>query len=479
MTVRLLSSYYKIIIIGAGPAGLAAADELLKLGISGSDILIIDMGPDIGVRQRYRKMGSEIYNVSGLGGAGLFSDGKLSLAVDMQGVFSKKPGIIKRLGGPPNPHISADDTKDLFEYASTLFTGNGIRILETKVPKASIPSMYSLFENVGVYFRYREVKQVDPSCLPQVIYVLKSRLESSGVTILLETKVLETIFEDTNFNKYLKCETNHEITTLQCQFLIFAVGKAGIKWLINQTEQLKINKAFRPLEIGVRIEVPNRVLSPFTRNFPDLKLIRNVNDFILSKTFCVCTGGIILPCKYNDLLILGGYTTQKKSANTNFALMVNMNIDTCNPLEFGFSVVRTCNILGQGKPLIQRLGDMKNGIASTQSNITNNSIKTTLSSYTPGNIALALPQLIVDTILDTLTIFERAIPGINNDSNVISAPCLEYCYERFQVNQYMETNKKGIYVVGDVAGYAKGIIQAAASGILAARGIASQTNFEM
>ena len=135
--------------------------------------------------------------------------------------------------------------------------------------------------------------------------------------------------------------------------------------------------------------------------------------------------------------------------------------------------------LGSNRPLVQRLGDLKAHRSTTRDAMSRNRIKTTLTDYTLADINLALPRFIVDATLETLAQFEQVISGLNDDDTIISAPCLEYCYRRYRLSRHMETNHPGIYVVGDAAGYAKGIIAAASGGILCARDIARRIRGDM
>jgi uncharacterized FAD-dependent dehydrogenase len=468
--------YYDIIIIGAGPAGLSTATELVEKGALGSRILVLDMGPDISNRVQSREAGLDEFNTYGLGGAGLFSDGKLCMPDQKSSRFPMDQELLRMREALPNPYLGEVEARTLYEDAHNLFRNLSVAIRENRAAEDSVNRMRELFGAVGIYFDYYHISQIEASDLPKAIDNLGCHLESHGVTVQLSTKVLELRIDARGSEeiKLLKCSHNGQDRVFGCRFLVLAVGKIGTRWLTKQTDRLGIAMAFRPIEIGVRVEVPNSVLDPFTRVHRDLKLLRKINATTLAKTFCTCSGGIVLPCRYDDLLVLGGYTKEAISPNTNFALLIKMDLKPVNPIEYGFSVTRTANIVGEGKPLVQRLGDMRRGIASSESDIQSNRIKTTLSTYTPTNIGLAYPKFIVDALLETLLMFDEVIPGINNDLNIVSGPCLESCYQKFMVNHNMETNKKGIYVIGDVAGYANGIIPAATSGILAAREIAER-----
>jgi hypothetical protein len=469
-------NYYEILIVGAGPAGIASAIELIELGIDGSKILILDLGPDISERVKSRKSGIDQFNTSGLGGAGLFSDGKLYVVPEKQNLFPLDPEVLRLWEVLPNPHLTDEEARDIYTYAYNFFEGLNIPIRRGAVNKEQIDQMHDLFFQLGVYFEYYESRQIEPSYLPQAISKLKERLQFGNVKLQLNTAVLDISFNENDATKSLKCKSGKEDITFSCKFLILATGKMGMKWIMKQADNLGIDISSRPIQIGVRVEVPNRVLAPFTKVHRDLQLIRKINRDTLVQTFCTCSGGTVSSCRYGDSLVLGGYTDSKESPNTNFALLVKMDLGKVDHLEYGFSIIKATNTIGQGKPILQRLGDLKKGIASNLLDIQNNSVTTTLEDYSASNISYAFPKFIIDSLLETLDVFNEAIPGINEDSNLVSGPCLEFCYSKILLSKNMETSKIGIYVAGDSTGYESGLVPAVASGVLAARGILTCLN---
>lgn len=475
MATATINYYYEILIVGAGPAGIASAIELIKLGIDGSRILILDLGPSLSERVKSRKNGVDKFNISGLGGAGLFSDGKLYVVPEEQNLFPSDPEILRLWEVLPNPHLTENEAREIYKYAYSFFEDLDVPIRRSTTDKEKINQMYELFAQTGIHFEYYESRQIEPSYLPQAICKLKEKLESASVKLQLNTTVLD-IVDKIDGTKILKCKSHEEEFIISCKFLILATGKKGMKWIMKQAENLGIETSSRPVQIGIRVEVPNRVLDSFTKIHRDLQLVHKINENTLVQTFCTCSGGIVSPCRYGDLLVLGGYTDSEKSPNTNFALLVKMNLEEVDQLEYGFSIIKSTNIIGQGKPILQRLGDLKRGVSSSSSNIQTNTVSTTLKTYFPGNISYAFPKFIVDSLLETLENFNKIIPGINEDSNLVSAPCLEFCYSKILLSKDMETNKTGIYVAGDSTGYESGLVPAVASGVLAARGIVSHLN---
>jgi uncharacterized protein len=469
---------YSTVIIGAGPAGLAAANELIHQGVPGDHILLLEMGPSLDDRVHARVNRHDEYNTYGLGGAGLFSDGKLCVPDETATLFPEIPTLLGTGDAVPNIHIEEAEAKALYRYAFETFQELGVSIRETPSEINGIERLRKSFSDWEVFFEYYHVYQIDADDLPVAIDHLRSRLAAAGVRIATDTRVRDIGYEGPG-RIHLQCSNHAGEITHTCKYLIVGVGKIGTAWLQEQADRLGLARAKRPVELGVRVEVAKELLDSFTRIHRDLKLFRRAGARSLTKTFCTCVSGTVVPCRYKeiqDLMVLGGYTGSKPTGNTTFALMTKIDLGDVDPLEYAFSVVRTANIMGQGRAVVQRLGDLRARRASTASGMLANRIATTLSEYTPGDINLVFPAFVVNATLETLAQFDQIIPGIASDDTVISAPCMEYCYRRFEVNRHMETVKPGVYVVGDVTGYAKGIIAASSSGILAGRHVAENLN---
>ena len=145
------------------------------------------------------------------------------------------------------------------------------------------------------------------------------------------------------------------------------------------------------------------------------------------------------------------------------------------PLEdttiYGKSIINAFNKTGAGKPILQRLGDLKRGRRSTKEKIQKNIVKPTLNNVTPGDISMAMPYRIMTDILESIEKLDKVINGLNNDSTLIYAPEIKYSAKRIITTDFLETKIENIFVAGDGAGITRGIIAAAVSGLIAANGI--------
>ncbi|MEM0286325.1 MAG: hypothetical protein QXW34_04220, partial [Candidatus Methanomethyliaceae archaeon] len=196
------------------------------------------------------------------------------------------------------------------------------------------------------------------------------------------------------------------------------------------------------------------------------------DDFV--RTFCVNHHGFVVKEVYNGFVGVNGHSMSDRfSENTNFAFLVRIALT--EPAEdttaYGMSVVQQATILGGGEPLIQRLGDLRMGRRSTWNRISHSHVVPTLRSATPGDIAMAMPHRIVSDILEALEKLDEIIPGVASSSTLLYAPEIKFSANRFQVNENFETSIEGIFVAGDGVGLSRGLVTAAATGVLAGRGI--------
>jgi uncharacterized FAD-dependent dehydrogenase len=260
--------------------------------------------------------------------------------------------------------------------------------------------------------------------------------------------------------------------------LLIAPGRWGMVWLAEQCNKLGIKTFYEPLDIGVRVEVPAIIMDEICRIQRDPKfhiITPKYNDFV--RTFCVNHKGYVVKETYEKKIAgVNGHqiTRDGKSENSNFAFLIRQRLTS--PLEdtteYGLSISKQTSILGGYKPLIQTLGDLRRGHRSRRSLIDKNPVQPTLKNTTPGDIAMAYPYRFITDILEGLEILDKVIPGVNNNSTLIYAPEFKRSAKRVETNEFLESKTiKNIFFAGDGAGISRGIVAAAVSGIIAARGI--------
>jgi uncharacterized FAD-dependent dehydrogenase len=456
-----------VLIIGAGPAGLFAASQLVD---SGLDVLIVELGKDVEKRKcplntTTKCMKCSPCNImSGVGGAGGLSDGKLNLRPDIGGNltdFTKNEeqawdlvNEVDRMflahGVPENGYGTGGDAEELRRRAAT----------------------------VGINFIPIHQRHVGSDKLPGVIGSFKSWLVKKGITFKLHTTVSEILVNGGRVRGAV-LNTRRGSTELACENVIACPGRSGAIWFAKEGERLGIKTRHAPVDIGVRVEVRSMVMDPVTRINWDPKFhiyTDTYDDWV--RTFCTCPNGFVAMEDYGDFVGVNGHSMiDKKSTNTNFAFITSVSLT--EPVEdttaYASSLARLASTIGGGKPIIQRLGDLRKGRRSTWSRIRKSYVKPTLLDVTPGDISMAMPQRLVTNIVEGLTKLNEVIPGVASDSTLLYCPELKMYSMRFITDRNMMTSMDGLYVAGDGAGLARGIVGSAATGILAARGLLRNT----
>jgi len=255
---------------------------------------------------------------------------------------------------------------------------------------------------------------------------------------------------------------------------IFAPGRVGAVWVGEMARKHNIAAIHAPIDIGVRVEVPAIVMQSVIDVNRDPKFhiwTSKYEDFV--RTFCTNHEGFVVKENYGNVIGVNGHSfTDKKSENTNFAFVVKTRLT--EPLEnttlYAESIARLATILGQGKPIIQRLGDLRRGRRSNDWRLKKSTFHPTLTDVTPGNIAMALPHRILTDIMEGLDKLNEVIPGVATDSTFLYAPEIKYYAMKIGADNNMETNIKNLFAAGDGAGLSRDIVKASATGLLAARG---------
>jgi hypothetical protein len=239
--------------------------------------------------------------------------------------------------------------------------------------------------------------------------------------------------------------------------------------------QLGVPTNYQPIDVGFRVEVPAEIMKQVTDSFWDPKFYiqtSQYDDFV--RTFCTCPNGFVISESYDSFICTNGHSmVSMKSDNTNFALLVRVALThpVENTTEYGESIARTASTIGGGRPILQRLGDLRAGRRSTWERIKRSYVKPTFTYVTPGDISMVLPGRIMTDLREGLDMLNKVIPGVAEDSTLLYAPEIKFHALRVNVSRNMETNIKNLFAIGDGAGVSRGIVGAALTGVVAAREI--------
>ena len=457
---------YDVVIVGAGPAGMFAAYELVKNKFSGS-ILIIDEGKDIGNRKCLMEVNGLCVNcvpcdiMCGVGGTGTYSDGTLNLRHDIGGNLAE----------------FTSNQKEAFELISRvdeIFLEFGCPDKLYGVNEKTIHDLKKKAASVGVSFVDIPQRHIGTDESPRVISRFRDYLGGEGVEFLLETRVEDLLIEEGTC-KGVKLKNGEGIRGTH---ILAAPGRYGASWFNTLVQRHKINAKFSGIDVGVRVEVPAIVMDDIIEINRDPKFhIRSerYDDFV--RTFCTNHKGFVVKENYDGVVGVNGHSFIKKdSENTNFAFLVRVELTEPleNTIEYGMSIAKLSTTIGGGKPILQRLGDLRRGRRSHNGRIESNRIQPTFTDVTPGDISMALPHRIVMDLLEGLKKLNEIIPGVYSDSTLLYAPEIKFYATRVSVDERMQSSLGGLFVAGDGAGLSRDIVNAAATGLLAARGIMAE-----
>ncbi len=452
---------YDVIIVGGGPAGLFASYYLKEH--SGLNVLLIEKGK----RPLKRKCPNHNLQkclhcdpcniLSGIGGAGLYSDGKLN--------------FIPKLGKTDltqfMPLRSAQDLIDETEKIFTKFKMDG-PVFPTNMEKAK--QIRKQAKRFGIDLLLIKQKHLGSDKLPTYIAGMATYIQSKGLEIKTRENVIDILEKDgriqgviTDKDKYLSPN------------VILAPGRIGANWMASLARKYGINLSQRGIEVGVRVEVHNDIMEDLCNVIYDPTFFIQTPTYDdQTRTFCTNQGGFISLENYKDFVCVNGHAyADKKSSNTNFAFLskVILTEPVTDNQAYGESIGKLATIIGGGKPILQRFGDLKRGRRSTWNRIRKGYLEPTMTNVVCGDIAMALTERILTNLIEGLESLNLVIPGVSNDETLLYAPEIKFFATQVETNNHLETAIQGMYVAGDGPGVAGNIVSAAATGIIPAKRI--------
>ncbi len=461
---------YDVIIVGAGPAGLFSAYALIEKNKS-LKICLIDQGKLAQNRVCPMKKTGKCVNcqpcniLSGFGGAGTFSDGKLNFIAKLG-----KSDLFK--------YMSESEANKLIDDTEQIFNKFG---MDSEVYPKNSEKSEEIRRNVtlkGARLLLIKQKHLGSDMLPKYIEDFTNYLAQKDVEIIESGRVDDIDSDESkNIVTYIKDSEKHQITS---KFVIVAPGRTGAGWLQILLDKHKISYHSQSIEIGVRVEVRKEILESITNVIYDPTIFiktKTYGDEI--RTFCTNPGGYVTKENYYGYICVNGHALKnKKSSNSNFAFIskVTLTQPVTNTRLYGESIARIANVLGDNKPIIQTLKDLRSGRRSEWHRIDKGFIEPTLKDCVAGDLALVLPYRIIKNILEGLEELDKIIPGVNNDETLLYGPEIKFFSNEIDTDNNFKVKDKNIYFIGDGAGKAGNIVVAASTGLVSARDILKRLN---
>ncbi|HOY33146.1 MAG TPA: hypothetical protein PKW80_14805 [Bacteroidales bacterium] len=245
---------------------------------------------------------------------------------------------------------------------------------------------------------------------------------------------------------------------------IVAVGRSGhklIKTIINNYPELVLENT--KLDLGIRYELPDHIVNELNKEMYEFKLKYRSKTGYMVRTFCNNPSGYVVGEKYEDFITVNGHAKMnQKSTNTNFAILTTVELTEPfnDPIGYGSNIAKLTNLLsGKNKVILQKYKDLKNSKRTKKLY----RVLPTLphESYILGDVNLAYPRRIIESIIDFIEQLEKVVPGIANDDNLVYAPEI-----KFYSNKLDNRHFKNLKFIGDCSGFTRSIIYATAHGYL-------------
>ncbi len=459
-------SEWDVVIVGAGPTGLFAAMEVKKLAPE-ADVLVIELGKDLEGRKCPLKdvgkcLACPICDiVSGFGGAGTFSDGKLNLTKDV--------------GGDLASLIGERELWDLIDYVDDVFLEMGAPKKVYGEDKEAIERLKSEALRSGLLLIPFRIRHMGSDGGYRVLMNFRRRLLEMGVSFRFGISAEEILTEGDEV-RGVRLSNGEE---LRSKYVVVAPGRVGASWLVREARRLGIRVDGGKVDLGVRVEVPYEVMEEFTEVLYEPKLIYYSETFDdRVRVFCVNPGGEVVTESYWGIVTVNGVAREDyKTENTNFAILVTTQFTEPykDTISYALSIARMANNIAGNQPIVQRFGDLKRGRRSTPSRLSRSIVKPTLPSAVPGDLSFVLPYRYLKDILEMLQAMNEVMPGMASDHTLLYGVEVKLHTAKLDLKKNLETKVvRGLYAGGDGAGVSRGLVQAAASGVVIGRDIAKR-----
>ncbi len=463
---------YDLIIVGAGPAGIFTAVELLRHG-SQKKILLVEKGKSVEQRRCPKAELGHCVNcrptcaiTTGFSGAGAFSDGKLSLSYEVGGDL---PTLI----GENFAQQLIDYTDKIYldfgadPHVEGIYTGEEIREIRKNAIKAGLKLVDCPIRHLGTEKAH------------QLYLAVEQHLQAAGVEMLFSTECENILLDGDVCRGVLVREKDGQTRSIYADTVVIGTGRRGADWLEKLCAEHHIAHKPGTVDIGVRVECRNEVMEKVNRVLYESKLIGYPRPWKNKvRTFCQNPGGFVAQENYdNDLAVVNGHSyKEKKSENTNLAILVSHNFTEPfnQPIAYAQKVGELTNMLGAGHILVQRYGDILDGKRTWPEELARSNVRPTLPDAVAGDITAAMPYRAMTNIIEFIKMLDMVVPGFAAYETLLYSPELKFYSNKVKMDQNLDTNIRGLHCLGDSSGWTRGLMMASVMGVLMGRKLAEK-----
>ena len=450
---------YDVIIVGAGPAGIFSALELTQK--NNLNVLILDRGLDIDQRKCPSSRGFECRHcepcavLSGWGGAGAYSDGKLTLSTEV--------------GGWLNQYVSQKELEALVDYVDHIYLKYGADQTVYGGDAETVDEIDRQASLAGLKLLHQRIRHMGTD---ECLEILRRMRKELGEKVVFQPKTdVQGLIVENNVVKGVETVTGEKFFG---KYVIIAPGRSGAEWLQTEAQLRGLKTVNNPVDVGVRVEVLASVMEKLTKALYEPKLVyysKQFDDQV--RTFCVSPYGEVTTESHDGVLTVNGQSyAERRTENTNFAILVSTSFTEPfkEPIAYGKYVARLSNLLAGGV-MVQRLGDLVSGRRSTPERLSRSVVTPTLKNATPGDLSFVLPYRYLSDIREMLQALDIIAPGVHSRDTLLYGIEVKFYSSHLQLSNTLETKVQNMFTIGDGAGVTRGLIQASASGVIVAREI--------
>ena len=455
-----------VVIIGAGPAGIFTALELIRKG-SKKKITICEKGAAIENRRCPKSKTRQCVNckpychiTTGFSGAGAFSDGKLSLSCEV--------------GGDLPSLIGEDLAQETINYADSIYLEFGADThVEGVGNSEEVKQIRSRAIQAGLKLVDCPIRHLGTEKAQEIYYAIEQYLLNNGVEILFGCECQNLILED-GVCKGVQVARKGEELEIFAERTVVATGRRGADWLERICAEHNIAHQPGTVDIGVRVECRNEIMEKVNEVLYESKLIGYPKPFKNKvRTFCQNPGGFVSQENYdNNLAVVNGHSYKElKSNNTNLAILCshNFSVPFNQPIAYAQKVGELTNMLANGHILVQRFGDILDGKRTWAKELAESNVKPTLPDAVAGDITAAMPYRAMTNIINFIQAMDQVVPGFASYETLLYSPELKFYSNRIRMDENLTTSIEGLHCLGDSSGWTRGLMMASCMGVLMGR----------